>query len=515
MRAIRYKEQGLKMRAVECLSAGVTKCLSDGVNEFLSKKILGLVAIVLLMSTISFAQKADRSKVPSLGEPKKLSLPSIQTFELSNGLKVVLMEKHTVPLVQMSVVVKSGVVNDPENKSGLASFTADMMDEGAAGKTSLELADAINYLGVRISTFSRWHKMGVSLHSPLSKFDEALKIVADILLHPDFPQKELDRIRKEKLTTLLQWHDQANTIAAAAFQKVLFGSDNPYGRPAMGNETSLISFTADDMKNFHSKFFKANNAYVIVVGDITKDQLLPKLESVFGKWEKGEVPTVKLKAADPVSKRVIYLVDKPGSAQSVISIGRIGTQRITEDYFPITVMNTILGGSFTSRLNNNLREQHGYTYGAGSSFDMRLYAGPFTARSSVQTEVTDKALVEFFKELNGILKPVPNEELSRAKNYVALGYPDNFQTVADIAANLEEMIDYNLPGDYFNNYIGNVLKVSDDHVTKTAKKYIVPDKMAVVVVGDRSKIEEGIKNLNLGEIKYFKIEDVLGKKPQL
>jgi predicted Zn-dependent peptidase len=166
-------------------------------------------------------------------------------------------------------------------------------------------------------------------------------------------------------------------------------------------------------------------------------------------------------------------------------------------------------------LNNNLREQHGYTYGAGSSFDMRLYAGPFTARSSVQTEVTDKALVEFFKELNGILKPIPNEELSRAKNYVALGYPDNFQTVADIAANLEEMIDYNLPGDYFNNYIGNVLNVSGDHVTKTAKKYIVPDKMAVVVVGDRSKFEEGIKKLNLGEIKHFKIEDVLGKKPQL
>ncbi len=474
-----------------------------------------LFIFTAIFASSAIAQKADRSKVPPLGEPKKLSLPEIQSFELSNGLKVVLMEKHSVPLVQMNVIVKSGIADDPDSKSGLASFTADMLDEGAAGKTSLQLADEINFLGVRISTFSRWHKMGVNLHSPLSKFDDALKIVSSILLRPDFPQNELDRIRKEKLTTLLQWHDQANTIAAVTFQKILFGDNHPYGKPAMGNEASLKSFTVDDMKNFHAKYFKSNNAYLLVVGDITKDQLVPKLEAAFGKWEKGDVPVAKLKEADQVKKRVIYLVDKPGSAQSVISIGRIGTKRVTDDYFPITVMNTILGGSFTSRLNNNLREQHGYTYGAGSGFDMRPYAGPFVARSSVQTEVTDKALVEFFKELNGILKPVPDEELNRAKNYVALGYPDNFQTVADIAVNLEEMIDYNLPGDYFNNYIGNVLNVKGGQVTASAKKYIVPDKVVIVVVGDRSKIEEGIKKLNLGEIKHYKIEDVLGKKPQL
>ncbi len=481
------------------------------VTKFLSA---GVMIAIMFVTVNLFAQKADRSKVPPLGETKKLSLPSIQSFELSNGLKVVLMEKHTVPLVQMSVVVKSGSVNDPDNKSGIASFTADMLDEGAAGKSSLELADAINYLGVRISTFSRWHKMGVSLHAPLSKFDEALKIVSEILLHPDFPQKELDRIRNEKLTSLLQWHDQPVTIANVMFQRTLFGKDHPYGKPAMGNETSLKGFSVEDLKNFHEKYFKANNAYILVVGDVTRDQLISKLESVFGKWAKGDVPTAKLKEADQVNKRVVYLVDKPGAAQSVIMIGRIGTERLTGDYFPITVMNTILGGSFTSRLNNNLREQHGYTYGAGSAFDMRPYPGPFMARSSVQTEVTDKALVEFFKELNGILKPVPNEELTRAKNYVALGYPDNFQTVADIAFNLEEMTDYNLPGDYFNDYIDNVLNITGDQVTKAAKKYIVPDKMAVIVVGDRSKIEDGIKKLNLGEIKYYKVEDVLGKKPQ-
>jgi predicted Zn-dependent peptidase len=470
---------------------------------------------MMLITATAFAQKADRSKVPPLGEPKKLNLPAIQSFELSNGLNVVLMEKHSVPLVQMNVVVKSGVVNDPEGKSGLASMTADLLDEGAAGKSSLELADQINYLGVRISTFSRWHKIGLNLHSPLSKFDEALKIAADILLRPDFPQKELDRIRKEKLTSLLQWHDQANTIASVTFQKILFGEDHPYGKPAMGNEASIKSFSVDDLKNFHRKYFKANNAYVIVVGNTTKAQLVPKLESVFGKWEKGDVPIVKLKDAGQVKKRVIYLVDKPGSAQSVISIGRIGTKRVTDDYFPITVMNTILGGSFTSRLNNNLREQHGYTYGAGSSFDMRHYPGPFVARSSVQTEVTDKALVEFFKELNGITRPIPSEELTRAKNFVALGYPDNFQTVAEIAANIEEIVDYNLPGDYFNNYVDYVLNVNAGDVSKVSKRYIVPDKMAVIVVGDRNKIEEGIRKLNIGEIKHYKIEDVLGKKPQL
>jgi predicted Zn-dependent peptidase len=262
-------------------------------------------------------------------------------------------------------------------------------------------------------------------------------------------------------------------------------------------------------------FSEGKNAVIVAVGHIKKDVLKEKLEKAFGKWQKGEIKEQKVANALQVSKRVVYLVDKPGAAQSVISIGRIGVARSTTDYFPITIMNTILGGSFSSRLNQNLREKNGYTYGARSGFSFRESAGPFTASASVQTEVTDKALTEFFNELNGISQPIPAEDITRGKNYVALSYPGNFQAVQEIAGQLSEMVQFNLPESYFNDYVSNMLNVSGDAVQNAAKKYIVTDQMAIIVVGDKTKVEEGIKKLNLGEVINLTIEDVLGKVPKL
>jgi zinc protease len=216
-----------------------------------------------------------------------------------------------------------------------------------------------------------------------------------------------------------------------------------------------------------------------------------------------------------VSKRIVYLIDKPGAAQSEIRIGRIGVSRATKDYFNLTVMNTILGGSFTSRLNQNLRETHGYSYGAGSGFPMRKSTGYFIASSAVQTDVTDKALNEFFKELNAISKSITDEELTRARNYVALSYPNDFNSVQSISGNINEKIQYNLPDSYFNTYVQNILAVKKQDALKAAKNYIDTKNIIVVVVGDRSKIETGIKALNLGEIKYMSIEDVLGPIPSV
>ncbi|MCX6150876.1 MAG: pitrilysin family protein [Ignavibacteriales bacterium] len=471
--------------------------------------------VVILFSQSLIAQRVERNAPPQLPPPSKLVVPPIEKFELSNGIKVVLMEKHNVPLVQLNVIVKSGSICDPENKTGLANLTMDMLDEGAAGKTSLELADAIDFLGARISASAGQHYSGIYLHTPLSKFDDALKLLSDIVLNPDFPLKELERKTKDRLTTIMQWHDQPTAIAPFTFNLKLFGKEHPYGRPTIGYENTIKSFSVGDLKNFHKEYFKANNAFIVAVGDVKIDELKTKLESAFGKWQKGDVPTDKIKEALQVNKRTIYIVDKPGSAQSVIFIGRIGAPRITTDYNAISVMNTILGGSFSSRLNQNLREVHGYTYGAGSYFSFRPIPGPFIAQSSVQTDVTDKALTEFFNELNGILKPVPDEELARAKNYLALSYPSNFQNVAEIAGQLEEMVEYNLPDNYFSDYIPSVLSISGDDVNKAAKKYIVPDQVLVVVVGDKAKIEDGIKKLNLGEIINLSIEDVLGKIPKI
>lgn len=479
------------------------------------KNIFKWISFLFLIVISINAQDVDRTKPPELPPPKSLSLPELIKFELSNGLKVVLMEKHNVPLIQLNVIVKAGTVNDPQGKEGLANITIDMLDEGNAGKTALEVADEIDFLGASISTRAGLHFSGIYLHTPVSKFDDALKIMSDIVLKPDFPENELKRKKKEYLTTISQWHDQPTSIANIAFNKFLFGENHPYGKISLGYEHSIKSFTKDDLKNFYAKYFKANNAFIIVVGDIKKDELKDKLEKVFGKWQKGKVEKTNIDEPEQVKERIVYLIDKPGSAQSVIYIGKVGPKRLTEDYNAIIVMNTILGGSFTSRLNNNLREEHGYTYGAGSRFVFRPIAGSFFAYSSVQTDVTDKALMEFFKELNGIREPIPDDELNRAKNLVALSYPQNFQTVSEIASQIEELIEYNLPESYFNDYVNNILNVKNNEVNSAANKYIVPEEMIVVIVGDKSKIEEGIKQLNLGEIKNLKIEDVLGKIPVL
>ncbi len=471
--------------------------------------------LIFFLSSINNAQEVNRNEPPDLPAPSQMNLPPIQQFELSNGLKIYLMERHEVPLMQLNVIIHAGSVNNQSDKAGLANMTMQMLMEGAAGKSSLQLADEIDFLGVGIYSNAGAHYSKVSLHSPLSKFDDGLRILDEIILRPDFPAKELERKQKEFLTSLMQMHDQPTAIANTAFRQLLYGKDYPYGKPAMGNESSIKSFTADDLRNFYDKYFKANNAFIIAVGDINKDELKTKLESAFGSWQKGDVKIEKLADAPQVEKRIVYLINKPGAPQSVIYIGRIGAERTTPDFNSINVMNTVLGGSFSSRINLNLREKHGYTYGAQSYFDYNQAAGPFVTGSSVQTEVTDKALTEFFNELNGIRSPIPDEEIGRAKNYLALSYPNNFQSISNIANRIESIVEFNLPLNYFNDYITNVLNVKDDEVNQAALKYILPDKMIVVVVGDRAKTEEGIKKLNLGEIKNLSIEDVLGKMPKI
>jgi predicted Zn-dependent peptidase len=312
----------------------------------------------------------------------------------------------------------------------------------------------------------------------------------------------------------MQWRDEPRALASVIFNRTLFG-DHPYGRTSIGDEQALRSFTPADLKGFYENAFGPNNATLIVVGDITAGDLLPRLERAFGTWKNVTPPTPSLPAINQVSERRVILVDKPGAPQSEIRIGRIGVPRLTEDYHALVVMNTILGGSFSSRLNQNLRERHGYTYGAGSRFDFRPLPGPFMASAAVQTAVTDSALIEFFHELKGILQPVPEKELERAKNYVALSFPGEFQTVGDISGRLEEMVIYRLPDDYFNGYVRNILSVTQADVRRVAVKYLDPNRVDIIVVGDRTQIEKKIAALNLGPMTIMNIEDVLGKAPVL
>jgi predicted Zn-dependent peptidase len=484
-------------------------------HEVREKHLTWVLIFAFLFVSLSPAQIPDRTKPPELGAPPTMKLPAIEHFKLSNGISVVLMEKHQVPLVEVELIVRGGSVNDPNNKIGLASMTTAMMEEGAGTRNSMELADAIDFLGANISAYSGWHTAGVSMFTPLSKLDDAMALFGDICLRPTFPKEELERNRKERLTTLMQWHDEPRAIASVQFSKTLFGDDHPYGKPTIGNEKSIRALKVDDLKKFHQTYFRADNARIIVVGDVTGSMILPKLEAIFGKWEGGKAEQQSFPKAEQMKERAIYLIDKPGAPQSEIRIGRIGVERMTEDYYALRVMNTILGGSFTSRLNQNLREQHGYTYGASSNFDFRVMPGPFLAGSAVQTAITDSALIEFMKELNRILEAVPDEELNRAKNYLTLRYPENFQSVGQITNQLAEIVNYDLPDDYFNNYTKNVLAVTKDDVQRVAKKYIDPENIAIIIVGDRKTIEKPLEALKLGKIVNLTIQDVLGKAPKV
>ncbi|MDZ4700473.1 MAG: pitrilysin family protein [Rhodothermales bacterium] len=471
-----------------------------------------LTVLALLLAPSAFAQ-VDRSAPPLPGPPPLLDAPEFERFVLSNGLEVVLMEKHQVPLVQLTLLVRTGSVDDPAGKSGLASLTLDMMDEGAGGRDALALADAIDFLGASLSTGAGLHTASVDLFTPLSKLAEALPLMADVALRPDFSGEELERLRVDRLTDLVQAHDEPNAIAAALYNRTLFGADHPYGIRAAGTEASLRGFTAADLQQFHRTYFHTANASLVVVGDVTRASIEPALTTAFGSWPAGENPKAAVTPPRQVKGRTIYLVDKPGAAQSVIRIGRIGAARDTEDYYAMTVLNTILGGSFSSRLNQNLREDKGYSYGAGSSFGFRPVPGPFLATASVQTDVTGPALAEFMKELRTIRNPIPADELDRAKNYEALQYPQAFQTVGDVAGQIEDLLANTLPEDHFDTYQRRILAVTAADVQRAARKYIDPDNLAIVVVGDRSVIEEQIKDMKLGKIEYLSVEDVLGPVP--
>lgn len=474
--------------------------------------------VLLVLSQWSFvveearAQKPDRSKPPELGPPPSLQLPPIQRFTLSNGLSVVMMEKHQVPLVQVNMLVRAGTAMDPAGKRGLASMTAAMMEEGSGDRDALAFADAVDFLGANISVTAGMHTTTVSLFTPLSKLDSALALFGDVVLRPRFPAAELERKRLERLTALQQWHDEPRVIASVLLNEELFGTRHPYGLPSMGEERSIRSFTVDDLRQFYTTYFSPTNATLIVVGDVTPAQITPKIEQVLAGWKVKHVPTATWPEAKQVERRKVLLVNKPDAPQSVIRIGRIGVARTTEDYYAITVMNTILGGSFTSRLNSNLREQRGYSYGAGSQFSFLPLPGAFVAFSDVHAEVTDRALAEFVKELRAIAS-ITDEELERAKNYIALSYPGEFQSVGAIANALAEVVIYNLPDDHFTTYTQRILAVTRDDVERVARKYVDPERIIIVVVGDRTKIEKGIAELNLGPIEHRSIQDVLGKPP--
>jgi predicted Zn-dependent peptidase len=308
-----------------------------------------------------------------------------------------------------------------------------MLDEGAGRRNALQIADAVDYLGASLSTSSTSDATSIDLHVPVARLADGLPIMADVALRPTFPQEELQRVREDLLTSIIQARDDPETLIQFAFPRLVYGPQHRYGTMTVGTAAAVKQFSVADLRQFHTQQYVPSNAAIIVTGDVSTAAAVSRLETAFGSWKGAAVQPAVVPEAPQLTSRQVYLIDKPGAAQSQIRLGWIGVPRSTPDYFALRVLNTILGGSFTSRLNQNLREEHGYAYGAGSSFDMRTGAGPFYAAAGVQTDKTSEALTEFFKELEAIRKPIPAEELEKAKNYLALLLPRNFETTQSLA----------------------------------------------------------------------------------
>jgi predicted Zn-dependent peptidase len=472
-------------------------------NSFIAASIL----IAGAFAAQPLTAQTDITKAPTLGPPKAMKLPPVIRRELPNGLQLLIVEQHELPVADFVLVVKSGGTADPTGKAGTASLTSLMLREGTTSRTSLQIADQTAFLGIGLGTGSTWDATSVSLHTPIGQLDSALALFADVALRPSFPVNEFERIRKNRLTDILQIKDRGPSIANQAYAAILYGSEHPYGTSMTGTQKSVESLSSEDLKSFYTSEFKPNNATMIVVGDVRPADVERRVKALFGSWQRGTIQTRTFSAPPAAQPTTIYLVDKPGAPQSSFRIGSVGVPRSTKDFFALSVLNTILGGSFTSRLNNTLREVKGYTYGAGSSFDMRKMAGPFTANAEVVAAKTDSALLVFMSELNAIRQPVPADEIMRAKRYTQLRLPWSFETTQQIASGLIPIVLYDLPADYFSSYVQNIEAVTQADIQRVANQYINQSSLAIVIVGDKKTIEAGLKATNVGAIS---IRDISG-----
>ena len=449
------------------------------------------------------AGPADKSKLGGLyvkPKPKadpSFSLPQLQRHKLSNGLEVLLVEHHELPVVNMNLILKTGAAADPQDRAGLASLTAALIDEGTKTRSALDISNQLAAIGARLSTGADWDTTNLNLLTLTKHLDRALEIYTDVIMHPSFPENELKLQRSSRLAMLLQQRDNANSIANVVYASLLYGREHPYGHSLIGNEPSVRAVTGEDTRRFYETYYRPNNAALLVVGDVQAKTLIPQLERAFANWQKAEVPAINIAVPPARNTATIYLVDKPGAAQSVLTIGQVGVPRATPDYYPLLVMNTMLGGQFTSRVNMNLRENKGYTYGARTSFDYRRGAGPFAASAGVQTAVTKESVAEFLKELRGIRGEIPitAAELEFSKQAIIRGFPRGFETPQQIANRLADVVAYDLPDNYFNEFITKVRAVTLDDVKRAANRYLDPAKMAILVVGDRQVIEPALRSL--------------------
>ncbi len=436
--------------------------------------------------------------LPKAGPNPKFSLPAIEKTKLSNGLDVWVVRQSELPIVSMNLVINAGGTLESADKSGVASITASMLNQGTKTRSAVEIANSLQSIGTQIGAGASWDNSSVSMQTLTKNLNMSLDYLADIVVNPAFPNTEFEQFKRRTLSSFLQRKASATAVARVVYDKVLYG-EQPYGRQLTGDEKTVKAMGRDDLVKFYDANYRPNNSTLIVVGDVTTADIKARLEKAFANWKPGTANLSGAVEEKMTAQPGIYLVDKPGAAQSSVSIGQVGVERGNPDYYAVEVMNSILGGGGTARLFMNLREDKGYTYGAYSRFVYRRGAGPFSASGEIQTVSTKEAVQEFLKELNGIRgsRPVTAAELEVNKQGFIREFPSGFETVGGISGQLANLVTYNLPDSYFNDYIAKLNAVTVDDVNRVANKYLDPSKMAIVIVGDRKAIEPGLKELGL------------------
>jgi zinc protease len=436
-----------------------------------------------------------RSTPPSPAEPRPYRFPDVMREELPNGMRLLLAPARGAGLLTVRAVVHAGADHDPADKPGLAVFTGEMLEEGAAGKSSMDIAELVASLGAALFCGADWDASLVSIDALGRHLERAVGLAADLLQRPEFPEHELERMRGERLTAIRQQKDDPAVVAGQLFNRFVFGG-TPYGNPSVGTEDSVAAFGRNDVESFYARHYAPNNTSLIVTGEFDPDAARALARAAFSGWERRPRAEHAPPAAQRTGAAQVFLIDRPSSVQSEVRVGHVGVARSSEDYFPLVVMNAILGGVFTSRLNLNLRERHGFTYGIRSAFAFRKFAGPFVVSTAVRNEVTPSAIREILAELRAIREgELTPDEIAVSKNYLEGVFPATVESAHDLASRVQEMELYGLPNDYFDSYRERILAVDADAIRRVAQKYLDPERVAIVVVGKASDIHEPLRAL--------------------
>lgn len=436
--------------------------------------------------------EAFRHQVPPPLAPRPLNLPNPFGTTLSNGLGLVVVEDKRLPLISFRLAFRAGDANDPEGLPGLSDMMSHLLTEGTVNHTSRQIAEEVERFGATLAVGSSSDFSTVAASALSVYADEILTLLADVTLRATFPQNEIDLARENTKQLLIQQRAQPNFLASERMSQVMFGK-HPYSRLSPTPET-LDAMTRENLSKFRESIYIPNNAVLMAVGDVEREEIIARLEELFGDWKPGTLPDLNFPAPPKLTARAIYVVDRPGSAQSNIVIANAGITRTDDDYFPMLLMHTILGANASSRLFMNLREEKGYTYGAYSNLDARRLTGTFRATAEVRTPVTGASLHEFFYELNRIRDDaVSAEELKNAKAYLSGVFPIRIETQDGLIDQLVSIRMYDLPSDYLKTYREQINGVTREDIQRVAQRYVTPDRAAVVIVGDAAEISEQVK----------------------